>query len=534
MTRTALQDDLVALSEAVLAISEVGELERVLQRVVDHAHRYVGARYAALGVRGEVGDDFEHFVFAGMSPEEVASIGDYPSGRGVVGVNLEDGRPLRLRDVGAHPHSVGFPENHPPMHSFLGVPIVQGGQVLGNLYLTEKIDAEEFSERDETLAALFARHAALAMRNARLHEALRRSEARYRRLSEGAPQIVFALDEGGRITYVNERVLDQLGWPPDGLLGRPMRALVLPGDRSLVDLHLQSLAVGGARSDFAVRVRDARGATRHLDLSIAPAWPKDAEGTTPRAYQGVARDVTDRHTLAREIATRTGELRSSREERRQLRDFVSLVMQAQEEERARIAGDLHDTTVQTLTAVGRRLRSLCTRGDLPAHVSEELAELADAALSEADEVRRLSRNLRPSVLDHLGLEAALRDLCDALSESGIACSLVVAGDEPRLGARTRTALFRIAQEALTNVRRHSQAESAAMHLQVFEDRAELTVADDGRGYAPSPGDPGGDGVVGGLGTRGMRERARMLGGTLAIDSGPGMGTTVRVRVPLAL
>jgi PAS domain S-box-containing protein len=536
----SLRDDLVALSEAVLAISAVDELDQVLQRVVEHAQRYIDARYAALGILLPDAKGFAHFVFAGMSPEQVEAIGDFPRGHGVVGANLEEGRPLRLRDVRAHARSVGFPPHHPPMHSFLGVPIVHGGKVLGNLYLTEKRGAAEFSARDETLATLFARHAALALSNAQLHDALAASEARYRRLSEGAPQIVFALDGQGNLSYVNERVLDQLGWSPERLIGRPLRALVATADRASVDVHLRALVSGASRAEFPVRVRDARGALRHLDLSLARTrQPGRAEADDPQThegiptYQGLARDVTDRHTLADEIAARTGELRSSREERRQLRDFVSLIMQAQEEERARIAGDLHDTTVQTLTAIGRRLRSLCERGDLPTTLCEELAELSEAALSEATELRRISRNLRPSVLDHLGLQPALRDLCDALDEAGIEAELTVHGDETRLGARARTALFRIAQEALTNVRRHSGADHVIVRLTIDDDSASLTVADNGCGYRPaSPRDPAAP--TGGLGTIGMRERARMMGGSLSIESEPGQGTTVSARMPLSL
>jgi two-component system NarL family sensor kinase len=164
---------------------------------------------------------------------------------------------------------------------------------------------------------------------------------------------------------------------------------------------------------------------------------------------------------------------------------------------------------------------------------EELADLSEAALSEATELRRISRNLRPSVLDHLGLQPAIRDLCDALVEANIEAELEVKGDETRLGERARTALFRIAQEALTNVRRHSGADRVVVCLTVADDSTSLSVADNGRGYRPvSPRDPAAP--TGGLGTIGMRERARMMGGALSVESEPGRGTTVSARMPLSL
>jgi len=413
MASGRLREEMAALSDAILAISGERDLDDVLQSIVDRARHLVGARYAALGVPDEAHARFAHFLVSGLSDAEIAAIGPPPKGLGVLAASIEHGRGLRLTDLGQHPLSVGFPANHPPMKSFLGVPIRHGDEVLGILYLTEKIDAPRFSPADQELAELLARHAALAMVDARRMARLEDSERRSRLLAE--------------------RLL---------------------------------------------------------------------------------------------------ELASTRREGERLRELVGLIIQAQEEERARIAGDLHDTTVQTLMAIGRRLRSLADGAKVTDALASELSELAGAALAEADEVHRLSRNLRPSALDHLGLVPALEGLAEGLRADGVVVTITARGDAALLSERARIGLFRIAQEALTNARRHSGATSVAVELAVEDDEAQLTVRDDGRGFAAGDGEAPA-GASGGLGLAGMRERAALLGGSFQVQSAPGEGTTIGVTVPLA-
>lgn len=543
----APHDALAVLSDAILAMASGSDLSSVLQTVVDRARDLVGARYAALAVPHADGERILHFLTSGLTASEIEAIGPPPSGRGVLGTVIRLGTPLRLDDVTTHPDSVGFPRNHPPMRSFLGVPIRRGTEVLGHLYLTEKLGATSFSAEDEMQAQLLARHAALAIVNSRLIGRLRTSEQRYRALTERAPDLVFALDASGRMAFVNERAraIDddaQRSW-----IGRSLSDLVMPEDTAAVRDHVASALAGSEREQFHARLVDSQGAQRHWDFSVVPSM--DDEGGT--MLLGSARDVTERHYLAGEIAVRTAELASTRRERRELRDFVALVIQAQEEERARIAGDLHDTTVQTLTAIGRRLRSLAggvtraagSEGVEPATGNrasesagaagvadvdrEELALLAAAALEEAEEVRRLSRNLRPSALDHLGLAAALEDLADGLRNEGVDVVIETRGEVNRLDDRSRTALFRVAQEALTNIRRHSNATHALVRVEVADSSTTLGVRDDGSGIsAEKLSGPGG------LGIRGMRERIAGVGGTFEIGAAPGGGTLVRAEVPL--
>lgn len=517
----------LALGDAVLAISAEHDLDDVLQLIADQARQLVGARYAAVGVPAPGMTRLERFVASGLTPEQSEAIASAPVGRGLLGVMLREGRPLHVPDIGRDPRSSGVPANHPPMNDLLGVPIRRGATVLGQLYASEKVAGDAFTAHDQAVLEVLARHAALAIAGARLVSRLSASESRYRLLTQGAPEIVFATDAAGRITFVNERTRTVTGFEPEVILGRKVRDVVLPEDRPVVDLHLRALANGAAHASFAAGAVGRDGTRRHFEVSLVP------QAVPGSGYQGIALDVSERRAREREVAERTTEALASGEERERWREFVALVIQAQEEERARIAGDLHDTVVQTLTAIGRRLRVLGGQvASQPDAVGAELDEMAGAALAEAEEMRRLSRNLRPSVLDHLGLPAALQLLAEELRATGLTVDLSVVGDAARLADRLRTTLFRIAQEALTNVRRHSGARRVDVRLDVGDGEVLLIVADDGRGFDPADVAPRPHARTEHLGLLGMRERAALLGGTCAIDSQPGQGTRISVALPL--
>jgi signal transduction histidine kinase len=203
---------LLALDEAALAVSADLALAETLKRIVVAAAKLVNARYAALGVPDETGEVLIEFVTTGITPEEAARISHRPRGHGVLGVILREGVSLRLRDVRAHPRAVGFPARHPPMTSFLGVPIVHKGRRLGNLYLTDKQGAEEFTAEDQRLIELLAVHAGLAIENARLYEQvqqLRVLEERQRigmDLHDGVIQSIYAV--GLTLEYVSAQLAD--------------------------------------------------------------------------------------------------------------------------------------------------------------------------------------------------------------------------------------------------------------------------------------------------------------------------------------
>jgi PAS domain S-box-containing protein len=200
------------MSSAIIAITGELSLENVLNRIVELARSVSGAKYAALGVPGSNGE-LESFITAGIGPAEHAAIGELPKGRGLLGALITEQRSMRIREISKHPESVGFPPNHPPMRSFLGVPITARGKVLGNLYLTEKRFADEFTAEDERLVELLARHAGVAIENAQLYASLEFQQERLKFIIDQLPEAVVLVEsDPERVTMANRQASLLLGW----------------------------------------------------------------------------------------------------------------------------------------------------------------------------------------------------------------------------------------------------------------------------------------------------------------------------------
>lgn len=212
-SRLNLASQLEVVSRSVLAVTSELELNTVLRRIVDLAAELAGARYAALGIPGPDGE-LTSFLTSGMSESEEARIGHPPYGRGILGLLLAEPRTIRLADLTEHPASVGFPENHPPMRSFLGVPIVARGNVVGNLYLTEKRLGGEFTDEDARLVELLARHAAVAIENARLYSAIELQQERLRTIIDQLPEAILLIEPGPEelVTMTNSQTSALVGW----------------------------------------------------------------------------------------------------------------------------------------------------------------------------------------------------------------------------------------------------------------------------------------------------------------------------------
>src|SRR3954470_923642 len=204
-----LSETLVPLSDALADLAAERSLNRVLQRIVDLAREVVGARYAALGLADSAGRIYD-FITSGLTPQERAAIGPLPRGHGLLGVLIREGRPVRIPTIGHDPRSSGFPPNHPPMTSLLGVPISLGGRILGDLYLTDKLTADEFDDDDERLALLLARHAAVAIENANLNDELERRLEQVSSLREFGQVIGQELDVERALQLVVERSAELL------------------------------------------------------------------------------------------------------------------------------------------------------------------------------------------------------------------------------------------------------------------------------------------------------------------------------------
>jgi len=510
------------------------DLEAVLREVVEVARELTGARYAALGILDEDRRELERFIYVGIDEETRQAIGDLPRGHGVLGELIRNPAPLRLREVGDHPRSYGFPPAHPPMHSFLGVPIVVRGQVYGNLYLTEK-QGGEFDAADEEAATILAEWAAVTIFNVRLYtqsEEERHALERAVHGLEATTEIARAV--GGETDRA--RVLETIAKRARALVGaRSVLVLLNEGPRCEVvaaagecgteplgrhlsiEAETASAALAGARA-VGLEARAALLAPlefRGRALGTILALDRIEEG--PDFYPEDARLLS---AAAASAATAVATVQSVTEER--LRQ--SLV--ATERERARWARELHDSVLQGLGSRRVSLSSALKSGDhdrLRRAVEEALGDIT----RDIDDLRALISELRPATLDQLGLIAALEDLAERVghgAEMELKAELRL--DPERLDPGLETVVYRLAQEALNNVAKHAGASSARLWIGEVEDQLEMRVSDDGCGFDPTR-------EHGGFGLAGMRERVELVGGGLRIESTPRGGTNIWVSLPLA-
>jgi two-component system, NarL family, sensor histidine kinase DevS len=528
------------------------DVEAVLDQVLETAREITGARYAALGVLDRDRHELERFITRGIDAETLRSIGDLPRGRGILGVLINDPRPLRIPSVGEHPKSYGFPPGHPPMESFLGVPMLVRGQVWGNLYLTEKQGGAEFEAIDEESVVILAAWAAIAIENARLYEAVaaRRDELEQsaRRL-EAARTIAVAV--GAEMEL--ENVLELIAKRGRALVeARSVVMLLREGD----DLVVAASAgvterATGARVPVAEsttgqvlesrRVQRIADVSAHLRISAAQLGVTGARTAllAPLVYRGRGLGVLAAFDHGAEA---TG---FSEDHEATLRAFaasgataVALAQTVQHErlrhsldaaeaERRRWARELHDETLQGLGGLRVLLASALRRVEED-EVAELLREGVGQVEREIENLRGIITELRPAALDELGLAPAIEALIARVSTvEGLKIDSTVdlPGEGGRLGPELETTVYRIVQEALTNVAKHARAEHARVVVRADGARLAVEVADDGTGFDP-------DAATTGFGVAGMRERVNLSGGELEVTTGHS-GTTVRAKLPLS-
>jgi signal transduction histidine kinase len=547
-TAPASQVRLRALLETGIALTSELSLDSLLQTLVEAATGLTGARYAALGVIDESGAALERFVTTGIDPETHAAIGDLPRGRGILGVLIRDAQALRLHDLTKDGRAVGFPDNHPPMRSFLGVPVVLRGVAYGNLYLTEKENGEDFSDEDEELVTLLAAQAAVAIENARLYESATRWSRQLEALHDVVRSLAGETDLERLLQLVCERVRELVGarlaliaLPTDegdlriaaidgegeaasGLLGNRLRREHSKIGRVLE--RSQSARVDSVLDDPEVDQDEARRLGVRTGLyvplvargrAIGIVAVHDKLGPEARFSDGDLR-LTEIFAARAAVAVELSE--------RVARDTVRRVIEAQELERRRLARELHDETGQALTSILLGLKGIrAARNDAEAEQAE--AELRELIVRALQDVRSLAVELRPSALDDFGLAAALERLSETFSErSGIATVIEAHLGDKRLPAEVETVLYRLVQEALTNVVKHAAAGTVSIVLARRESGVRAVVEDDGRGFAAR------DVREGALGIVGMRERLALLGGTLTVESSRAGGTALVAFVPL--
>jgi signal transduction histidine kinase len=534
-----------ALVEAGIALSSELSLDAVLQKLVETAATLTDARYAALGVLDPSGQRLERFLTTGVDDAQRAAIGDVPTGRGILGVLIRDAAPLRLHDLADDPRSVGFPAGHPPMTSFLGVPIALRGVAYGNLYLTEKAGGADFTDDDEEGVVMLGSQAAVAIENARLYESATRWSAQLESLNEVMNVLVTEFDLTRLLQLIATRLRDLLGARAVTIAlphGSSARVEAAAGDdgESYVGLQVaprsktmrvlerrRSERVDSMLDDPEVDHESARRLGAHASLYV-PLVVRDAamgviaahdrQGPDPRFTDDdvrIAEIFAGRAAVAVELSQRVA------------RDALQRVVTAQELERRRLARELHDETGQALTSILLSLRTVEEAED-EQELRAAVGEVRELVRSTLQDVRQLAVELRPKVLDDFGLVAALERLTQSFGEqTGI--SVHFQQNWPtsdRLPAEIETALYRIVQESLTNIVKHARATSVSVVLTRKDDSVSVVVEDDGVGFEPHRAREDGIGLVG------MRERVALLGGRLAIESRPGAGTTFVAEVPL--
>ncbi|HTA13464.1 MAG TPA: GAF domain-containing protein [Solirubrobacteraceae bacterium] len=561
MKETLDKDRLRRLIEVGGSLMSELDLDTLLSQLLDVAHKLTGARYAALGILDEEHREIERFITHGIDSTVHRTIGDPPRGRGILGLLIEDAVPLRLHDLSQHPRSYGFPADHPPMHSFLGVPIVIGGEAWGNLYLTDK-KGGDFTLADEQATTILACWAAIAIENAGLygHLQVRRDElARTVRNFEATATITRAVGAETRLDLILELIVKRgralidaramlillreeedltiaacAGEVDESTIGRR-----IPVDGCAVAAVLDSLRperipdlashLHVAPGELGLRITSGQLGVNgaHAALLVPLEFRGQRLGVLlalDRIGEEIAFDA-DQQTLllafAASAATAVATAQSV--ERRRLRNSMAVA----ERERQRWARELHDGTLQGLASFQVLVDTALQTHD-PDRIEQAMRTLGKRIGREIDELRKLIADLRPVALDERGLRPALEDLASDVSVSaGIHIEAEVGlqdgsdkDDDDLLAPDLAVTVYRIVQEALTNIVRHADAHNVAIGVTLRDGGVEVSVRDDGSGFDPaSPRD--------GYGIDGMQERVELANGTLAITSAPNGGTTVQ-------
>ncbi|MEU1177797.1 GAF domain-containing sensor histidine kinase [Streptomyces sp. NPDC005820] len=536
------RDRVHSLLEAVLSVGRELDLEQALRSIVEAAAVLVDAEYAALGVIGPDGRRLSAFHTVGVTEEQIARIGPYPEGHGILGELIRNPEPLRLAKISEHPSSYGFPAHHPPMNTFLGVPIRVRDQVFGNLYLTEKRGGGQFDEEDVSVTLTLAVAAGVAIDNARLY-----AESRLRERWLGAnAEITHSLMSGAeraealgliaeRAREITGAALSVVAMPMEetgsltvelalGQEAEALRGLVLPVGGNLIG-EAFSTVTAVISADVTEDERMPAGPLRLKGLGPAVAVPVGTQDSGVRGVVLLVRASGDtpfaeKETAPLQVFAGQAAIAMELAERRQDAERIAVLT-----DRDRIARDLHDLAIQRLFATGMTLQSAGRFIEHP-----EASERVARAVDDLDETIKIIRStifgLRArDGADGTGLRArAVRVVGEAAPVLGFAPSVRMEGlldtDVPKEVADHAVAVL---SESLTNIARHARADRAEVALTTDGREVRLSVTDNGVGVPPG-------GRRSGL--RNMAERAEQLGGTFDLTEPADGGTALIWRAPL--
>ena len=535
------QQRLTALLDAVMAVTADLELADVLTRIVHSACGLVDAKYGALGVLGPDGEHLVEFVTQGVTPDEREAIGPAPRGHGVLGMLIREGTSRRLHDIASHPDSYGFPPNHPRMHSFLGTPIRIRDEVFGNLYLTEKQGAAEFSPDDEAILVALAAAAGIAIDNARQYE-VSRQQRRWLATTGAVTQLFLeGGDESSAMHFLAERTAElsqaqltmvalydddgalvvravQSGEPDkddgaaDAALGtvlrkrhwrelvasrEPVLLLTRPGDPTVDGLTIDVRTLGAADPDGPTALMPITVGDDEIGV-LAVAWAADDESFVGNFVPPLA-------ALAQQMGLALVAARGQQD-----RSRLALL-----EDRDRIARDMHDHVIQRLFATGLSLQSTSRLAEHPTVQArlDEAVDNLDAAIKDIRETIFALHRARPAG----SLSDEIAELVRASTQTlGFVPDLTIEGPLDSLDAELEADVVAVVREGLANVVRHAQASSASVRITI-DGAIQIEVADNGVGVSPTA-------VHSGLAN--LRERAESHDGWLSLRARTPRGTAL--------
>lgn len=526
------RDRVDGLVEAMLVVTSGLELDETLKTIVHTAIELVDAQYGAVGVRGHDHELIE-FIYEGIDEEMRERIGHLPEGRGVLGVLIDDPKPIRLDNISHHASSVGFPPNHPPMQTFLGVPVRIRDEVFGNLYLTEKAGGQPFSEDDEVLVQALAAAAGIAIDNARLYE---QSKTRLSWI-EATRDIGTELLAGTDPATVFRLVADQ----SRHLSGAETTLVAVPADADLPVGEMTELIVAATAGDGPVAalhtiaiagtsigeafVQRAPGRFEHIELEVGTTGPAlvlplrasdEVAGVLvalrPAGAPQFSSEQFDMMTAFADQAALAWQLASTQ---RQMRELSVLT------DRDRIARDLHDHVIQRLFAVGLALQGAIPRARVP-EVQQRLTDCVDDLQQVIQEIRTAIFDLHGSSSGVTRLRQRLDEAVAQFANANLRTSVQYVGPLSVIDATLADHAEAVVREAVSNAVRHAQAASLAINVTV-EDDLTIEVVDNGCGI---------EGDITGSGLTNLRKRADSAGGSFTIEAVPTGGTKLKWCAPL--
>jgi signal transduction histidine kinase len=551
LTREQLEERLSTLHRASLELVGVLSLDEVLQRIVDLARAQAGARYAALGMLGENGN-FDRFLPVGMTPEQVEHIGDFPEGKGMLGAVMVDHGPIRIPEITADPRSGGFPEHHPVMRPFLGVPILSGDRLLGLIYLTDKEEHFEFTEADERVIEILAAYAAVAISNAQLYQdVIERDQSLLKHnqdlalINNMAAAVTSSLEIDNIAHQALRRVLDYLDVEAGEIfladesgqvfqlamhLGEIVDSFWTRDSFSLGEGPIGQVAESGkpmVSIDPEREVGYFRNEVIESGLCCVACIPLVTRGSVVGVMCVAAKQPQNFNERVLDLLVSIGTWAGLSIENvrlgRQSRRLAVL------EERERIGMDLHDGIIQSIYAVGLALDY--ARSSINEEPRAAQAKI-DQAIEDLDttirDIRSYILDMRPRQFRGEDLMQGLEQLVEEFNANSRSQAILIGPRDGLDGLPTAnaTALFHICQEALANSAKHAKAGLVDVRLLTSEGRMLMEVTDDGLGF-----DLRKMSVTLGHGLSNMHFRAQKVGGDVEINSEPGSGTTVMAWVP---